>query len=1021
MAIINCKNCGGKIELSADKTFGTCEYCGSVMTLPRISNEQRLAAFNRGNHFRRIGEFDKALAVYERIVQEDDTDAEAHWCCALCRFGIEYIEDPTTFEWIPTCHRASFDSFLDDIDYKAALEYSDGIAQKQYMKESAKIAEIQRSILATSQNTEPYDIFICYKESDENGERTRDSILAQEIYYQLKEQGKRVFFSRITLEDMVGTQYEPYIFAALNSAKIMIVCGTKPEHFNAVWVKNEWSRFLAMMKNDRTKLLLPCYRDMDPYDLPEQLSILQSYDMGKISFMADLTHGISRILDTHIQTVPSDAPVVQQTGGNMSALLKRGNMALEDQDWKNADKFFEEVLNQNAECAEAYLGKFLAQEKCKTIELFVDGCLYANHDADYDKENYIQEEQHHITAAIEKYAIKNYLDAKAIKAFYPFYDLSYPSSVNDRKSQYALEKDRWNNHKILSRAMMFASAELKVQIETAKNRLFNTLKDLINLAKEEELKAREKAEEDYRSFLSDCDKKVNNAYETALSKREKDYQEWKHRSENATSVVILQDLSTHFTNLGDYKESKQLAAYCQNKIDEENKKIAEEKERQQQLKDKTSKRTRNFITIAGILAIILAIIFISVSQTHKMQTYKTANELFANEQYEEAIAYYESLENYKDSAAKVIEANNIVANTKAYTKAEEYLSSGQTAYAAIAFGKLGNFKDASKRSLELWDTLVPRQTFDSSEDFTVAVKSDGTAVATGTNADGQCDVSDWNDIVDIAAGYDYTVGLKKDGSVIATGNNESGQCDTSNWENIVAIFADRSRTIGLKSDGTVVATGYNGSGQCDVSDWEDIIAIAIGEIHTVGLKADGTVVTAGSNRYGQCNVSDWNDIIAIDSYGLFTVGLKSNGTVVATGYNEYGQCNVSDWTDIVAISTGYRNTVGLRSNGSAVAVGQNGRGECNVSQWSDIISIHTCDTITAGLTSNGIPISTGKYYAGKFNYKSYDLSDWSDIVALHVSANHILGLKSDGTMVAAGYNAYGQCNVSSWTDIKIPK
>ena len=82
--------------------------------------------------------------------------------------------------------------------------------------------------------------------------------MAQEIYYQLTEQGRRVFFSRITLEDKAGTEYEPYIFAALNSAKVMIVVTTSAEHVNAVWVKNEWSRFLSLMRKDRSKLLLPC-------------------------------------------------------------------------------------------------------------------------------------------------------------------------------------------------------------------------------------------------------------------------------------------------------------------------------------------------------------------------------------------------------------------------------------------------------------------------------------------------------------------------------------------------------------------------------------------------------------------------------------------------------------------------------------------------------------------------------------------------------------------------------------------
>ena len=376
MAIIKCKMCGGDIELTADKTFGTCEFCGSTMTLPKIDDDQRAAAFNRGNHFRRIGEFDKALAVYERIVREDDTDAEAHWCCALCRFGIEYVEDPATYEYLPTCHRASFDSFLEDVDYLAAVEHSDGITKRQYQKDGAKIAEVQRGILATSQNAEPYDVFICYKETDADGNRTRDSLMAQDIYYQLTEQGRKVFFARITLEDVAGTQYEPYIFAALNSAKVMIVVGTKAEYLNAVWVKNEWSRFLAMMKKDRHKLLLPCYRDMDPYDMPEALSVLQSYDMSKIGFIQDLTRGVAKVLDADKKPVASKETVVlQQTAvpaSNTAPLLKRAFMFLEDGDWNSADEYCEKVLDIDPECAQAYLGKLMAELRVRRQESLKD-------------------------------------------------------------------------------------------------------------------------------------------------------------------------------------------------------------------------------------------------------------------------------------------------------------------------------------------------------------------------------------------------------------------------------------------------------------------------------------------------------------------------------------------------------------------------------------------------------------------------------------------------------------------------
>ncbi len=165
MPVIKCKVCGGDMELAANMSYGTCEYCGSTMTLPKVEEEQRAASFNRGNHFRRLGEFDKALTVYEKLVQEDEHDAEAHWCCALCRFGIEYVQDPVTGGYLPTCHRASFESFLEDVDYKAAVNSADAVAREHYIKGGKQIAGIQKQLLATIQQEDPFDVFICYKES----------------------------------------------------------------------------------------------------------------------------------------------------------------------------------------------------------------------------------------------------------------------------------------------------------------------------------------------------------------------------------------------------------------------------------------------------------------------------------------------------------------------------------------------------------------------------------------------------------------------------------------------------------------------------------------------------------------------------------------------------------------------------------------------------------------------------------------------------------------------------------------
>ena len=68
------------------------------------------------------------------------------------------------------------------------------------------------------------------------------------------------------------------------------------EYFNAAWVKNEWSRYLKLMKNDRSRILIPCYRDMDAYELPEEFSHLQAQDMRKIGFINDVVRGIKKVI-----------------------------------------------------------------------------------------------------------------------------------------------------------------------------------------------------------------------------------------------------------------------------------------------------------------------------------------------------------------------------------------------------------------------------------------------------------------------------------------------------------------------------------------------------------------------------------------------------------------------------------------------------------------------------------------------------------------------------------------------------
>lgn len=372
MAIFKCKMCGGDLDVRTGETVCECDYCGAHQTVSSVNDDIIVNLFNRANNLRIKNEFDKAQEIYEKIVSKNPHESEAYWGMVLCKYGIEYVEDPSTYNRIPTCHRTQIESVITDVDYISAMENADSFQKALYVKEAKTIDRLQKNILSIAEKEEPFDVFICYKETDSNGKRTIDSVLANDIYYQLTQEGFKVFYAAITLEDKLGREYEPYIFSALHSAKVMIVVGTKPEYFNAVWVKNEWNRYLKIVKSDRSKLLIPCYRDMDAYDLPEEFSHLQAQDMSKIGFMNDVIRGIHKLLLSEKQRsfdLGRDAIVHNES---IQPLLKRVYIFLEDAEWDRADDFCEKILNLDPELSEVYLCKLMIEFKCSTKERLND-------------------------------------------------------------------------------------------------------------------------------------------------------------------------------------------------------------------------------------------------------------------------------------------------------------------------------------------------------------------------------------------------------------------------------------------------------------------------------------------------------------------------------------------------------------------------------------------------------------------------------------------------------------------------
>ena len=162
MSVFKCKMCGGALEIQNGESVAVCEYCGTKQTLPKLDDDRKANLYDRANHFRRNNDFDKAMGIYEQILNEDNTDAEAYWSIVLCRYGIEYVEDPASHKRIPTVNRAQFTSVFADEDYKSAIEHADGAQREIYEHEAKTIDEIQKGIVINNSNLEKLQKNITY-------------------------------------------------------------------------------------------------------------------------------------------------------------------------------------------------------------------------------------------------------------------------------------------------------------------------------------------------------------------------------------------------------------------------------------------------------------------------------------------------------------------------------------------------------------------------------------------------------------------------------------------------------------------------------------------------------------------------------------------------------------------------------------------------------------------------------------------------------------------------------------------
>ena len=457
------------LEVEPGTTVATCDYCHSTQTLPRLDDGKRAGLFRRGNELRRAYEFDRAAELFGKVLDEDAGDAEAYWSLALCRYGVVYVEDPRTHDMVPTVNRMQTKGITADADYRQALECA-GAAQREVLKgQAAQIAEIQRGISEVAAKDEPYDVFICYKDSDASGGRTDDSLIAGEIYDTLRRDGLRVFYSRESLKGMLGSAFEPHIFAALHSARVMVAVGTSKEHLESPWVRNEWSRYLALCDEDRGLTFVPAFKGMSAGELPAEFGSIQGQDLEALGGMQDLIRYIEGRFEVPERStsyrgaaargsasVPprggsrgsrrrEPVPVPAASLASVESLTQRMDIFIEDGDFEEAIDYANRVLDADPKNVDAYMGLALCDEEVNSREEF-----YALEEGALDNDNFAKavryskegsEVRHAHDELVEltrKKAYKIVLDSKVIS------DDEVNRFFNENKSSLGIFESGWD-------------------------------------------------------------------------------------------------------------------------------------------------------------------------------------------------------------------------------------------------------------------------------------------------------------------------------------------------------------------------------------------------------------------------------------------------------------------------------------------------------------------------------------------------------------------------------------------------
>ena len=551
MGGLKCKMCGSNLDIGDSITVCKCEKCGTSQTVPDIEDDKELKLFERAGRLRFNCDFDKAAGIYNTITDSYTEEAEGYWGLILCKYGIEYA-DNASGKKVPVCHRISYDSVMDDEDFELVMENSDSESRAIFREEAKIIEENRKKYIQIAESEQPYDIYISYRAKDDNGDKTAVSEIAGHLYNKLTSAGYSVFLSEAALKGKKQSDCEPYIYSALNSANVMLALGTSYDDYNDVWVKNEWNRYLEIAEKNKNKCLIPCYKDVDEYDIPKEFAGLKVCQLGNDDTFNNIMAEIANVVNPESVNQPAPEPEKAEPAEeieleeieiiepvDINKLLDEGFSAISDKNWKEANKLFFQVLDEEPDNSKAYWGQLLVQQECTNAREMADN-LYLQVIGNTSDNTYELEIRDRRQEIKDKYPVANLFSEEEYANLFDVH-FNYQSGVENTKSAIAANNEHYilSDNELFKRAKQNADAEVAAGIEEFVANVNRHLDEILKNVTEQEQQEIEEARQQetaYFSKLEDAFKKADDMANANLSNSEAEYQKdhdsWEYERDN---------------------------------------------------------------------------------------------------------------------------------------------------------------------------------------------------------------------------------------------------------------------------------------------------------------------------------------------------------------------------------------------------------------------------------------------------------------------------------------------------------